>query len=83
MQRIWRKHGLQPHRLAESHVGRELAGLRAAAVMRLVQSARMRGHERWAYLRDVLRWLPTQINSRMEELLPHRWRLAGAEEPTA
>ncbi|MFY7863514.1 transposase domain-containing protein, partial [Roseateles sp.] len=27
----------------------------------------------WAYLRDVLQRLPTLLNSRIEELLPHRW----------
>ncbi|WP_374431790.1 transposase domain-containing protein, partial [Ideonella dechloratans] len=26
-----------------------------------------------AYLRDVLERLPTLPNSRLEELLPHRW----------
>ncbi len=54
-------------------VGSELAGQRAAAVMSLVQSARMCGHEPLAYLRDVLQRLSTQLNSRIDELLPHRW----------
>jgi IS66 C-terminal element len=49
--------------------------------MSLVQSARICGHKPWAYLRDVLQRLPTQLNSRIEELLPHRWRPAAAEEP--
>ena len=31
------------------------------------------GHEPWAYLKDVLTRLPTQLNSRIGELLPHRW----------
>jgi len=70
-------------RKAWMFVGSELAGQRAAVVMSLVQSARMCGHEPWAYLRDVLQRLPTQLNSRIEELLPHRWRPAGAEEPTS
>ena len=54
----------------------QLAGQRAAAVMSLVQSARMCGHEPWAYLRDVLQRLPTHLNTRIEELLPHRWQPA-------
>ena len=54
--------------------GSELAGQRAAIVMSLVQSARLNGHEPWAYLRDVLARLPTQLNSQIEELLPHRWQ---------
>jgi len=49
------------------------AGQRAAAVMSLIQSARMNGHDPWAYINDVLRRLPTQPNSHIAELLPHRW----------
>lgn len=55
-------------------VGSELAGQRAATVMSLVQSARLLGHDPWAYLRDVLQRLPTQRHSRIKELLPHRWQ---------
>jgi transposase len=58
--------------------GSELAGQRAAVVMSLVQSARLNGHDPWAYLRDVLARLPTQLNSRIGELLPHRWQPAAA-----
>jgi transposase len=68
-------------RKAWMFVGSELAGQRAAMVMSLVQSARLCGHEPWAYLRDVLQRLPTQLNSRIEELLPHRWQPAGRGEP--
>lgn len=50
------------------------AGQRAAAVMSLVHSARINGHDPYAYLRDVLERLPTQPASRVGELLPHRWR---------
>ena len=49
-------------------------GQRAAVVMRLVQSARLNGLEPWAYLRDVLDRLPTHLNSRIDDLLPHRWQ---------
>jgi len=49
------------------------AGKRAAAVMSLVHSARLNGHNPYAYLRDVLERLPTQPASRAAELLPHRW----------
>ena len=55
-------------------VGSELAGQRAAVVMSLAQSAKLNGLDPWAYLRDVLERLPTQLNSRIDELLPHRWR---------
>ena len=57
-------------------IGSQLAGQRAAVVMSLLQSAKLNGHEPWAYLKDVLTRLPMQLNSRIEELLPHRWRPA-------
>ena len=57
-------------------IGSQLAGERAAVVMSLLQSAKLHGHEPWAYLKDVLTRLPTQLNSRIEELLPHRWQRA-------
>lgn len=50
------------------------AGQRAAAVMRLVHSARLNGHEPHAYLKDVLERLPSHPASRIAELLPHHWR---------
>lgn len=50
------------------------AGQRAAAVMSLIQSARMNGHDPYAYLKDVLTRLPTQKNSQIDELLPHLWQ---------
>jgi transposase len=53
--------------------GSEMAGQRAAIVMSLVQSAKLNGHDPWAYLRDVLERLPSHPNSRIDELLPHRW----------
>ena len=56
--------------------GSELAGERAAVVMSLVQSAKMNGHDPWAYLKDVLTRLPGHQNSRIAELLPHNWRPA-------
>ena len=54
------------------------AGQRAAAVMSLIQSARMNGHDPYAYLKDVLTRLPTHKASRIVELLPHRWKPADA-----
>jgi len=58
-------------------IGSQLAGERAAVVMSLLQSAKLNGHEPWAYLKDVLTRLPMQLNSRIEELLPHQWQQAG------
>jgi transposase len=50
------------------------AGQRAAAVMSLIQSAKLNGHDPYRYLKDVLERLPTQRASHLEELLPHRWK---------
>ena len=50
------------------------AGQRAAAVMSLIQSAKLNGHDPYAYIKDMLTRLPTQKNSQIEELLPHRWQ---------
>ena len=55
--------------------GSELAGQRAAMVMSLVQSAKLNGHDPWAYLKDVLERLLAHPNNRIDELLPHRWNL--------
>ena len=52
------------------------AGQRAAAVMSLVQSAKLNGHDPYRYLKDILERLPTQPASRLAELLPHRWQPA-------
>lgn len=50
------------------------AGQRAAAIMSLIQSARLNGRDPYAYLKDVFLRLPTQPRSRIDELLPHRWQ---------
>ncbi|WP_415792854.1 IS66 family transposase [Bordetella tumulicola] len=50
------------------------AGKRAAPVMTLVQSAKLNGHDPYAYLKDVLTRLPTQPASRIDQLLPHNWQ---------
>jgi hypothetical protein len=42
--------------------------------MSLIQSARLNGHDPYAYLRDILERLPTQRASLVAELLPHRWK---------
>jgi hypothetical protein len=39
--------------------GSELAGQCAAVVMSLVKSAKLNGHDPWAYLKDALTRLPT------------------------
>ena len=50
------------------------SGKRAAAIMSLIQSARLNGHDPYAYLKDVLTRLPTQLASDIDQLLPHKWQ---------
>jgi transposase len=54
-------------------VGSQQAGERAAVLMSLIESAKLNNHDAWAYLKDILTKLPTWPNSRLAELLPHRW----------
>ncbi|MBB2885289.1 transposase IS66-like protein [Pseudomonas sp. KD5] len=49
------------------------SGKRAAAIMSLIQSARMNGHDPYAYLKDILTRLPTQQASDITEFLLHKW----------
>jgi len=42
--------------------------------MSLIQSARLNGHDPYAYLKDVLTRLPTQRAIEIEQLLPHKWQ---------
>lgn len=46
---------------------------RAAAIMSLIQSARMHRHDPFAFLKDVLTRLPKQRASEIDQLLPHQW----------
>jgi len=73
----WCENQIRPIALGRSNwlfAGSLRAGKRAAAIMSLVHSARINGHDPYGYLRDVLERLPNQPFSRIEELLPHRWR---------
>ena len=57
-------------------VGSQQAGERAAAIMSLIESAKLNGHDPWAYLKDVLERLPTQKHRDLDQLLPHNWQPA-------
>ena len=72
----WVENRIRPVALGRANwlfAGSLRAGKRAAAVMSLAQSAKLNGHDPYAYLKDVLERLPTQRASRIEELLPHVW----------
>jgi transposase len=57
-------------------VGSQQAGERAAAVLSLIESAKLNGHDPWAYLKDVFERLPTLKHRDLAQLLPHNWRVA-------
>lgn len=72
----WVENRIRPIALGRNNwlfAGSLRSGKRAAAVMSLIHSARLNGHEPHAYLKDVMERLPTQPASRIGELLPHRW----------
>jgi IS66 C-terminal element len=41
------------------------------------QSAKLNGHDPWAYLKDVFERLPTLKQRDLAQLLPHNWRPAS------
>ncbi len=67
-------------------VGSQQAGERAAVVLSLIESAKLNGHDPWAYLKDVFERLPTLKQRDLAQLLPHNWRPPGnavvADSPT-
>ena len=73
----WVENQMRPWALGRKNcwlfAGSERSGKRAAAIMTLVQSAKLNGHDPYAYLKDALIRLPTQKNSQIHELLPHHW----------
>ena len=73
----WNENRIRPIAVGRSNwlfAGSLRAGQRAAAIMSLIQSAKLNGHDPHAYLKDVLTRLPTQPARRIEELLPHLWQ---------
>lgn len=72
----WVENRIRPIALGRANwlfAGSLRAGKRAAAIMSLLHSARVNGHEPYAYFKDVLERLPTHPANRIDELLPHRW----------
>ena len=72
----WIENPIRPVAIGRSNwlfAGSLRAGKRAAAVMTLIQSAKLNGHDPYAYLKDVLTRLPTQPASGIAQLLPHNW----------
>ena len=77
----WVENRIRPVALGRNNwlsAGSPRAGRRAAVVMSLTQSARLNGHDPYAYLRDVLERLPLMTEHRLDQLLPHLWEPASA-----
>lgn len=73
----WVENQIRPWALGRKNwlfAGSLRSGKRAAAIMTLIQTAKLNGHEPHAYLKDVLARLPTHKNNRLDELLPHNWQ---------
>ena len=80
----WIENQMRPIALGRKNwlfAGSQRAGERAAAIMSLIQSAKLNGHDPHAYLKDVMERLPTWPNSRISELLPHNWTPAAKTSP--
>jgi len=79
----WVENQIRPWALGRSNwlfAGSLRSGQRGAAVMSLIQSAKLNGHDPYAYLKDVLNRLPSHRNNDIEALLPHHWRPATADK---
>lgn len=75
----WVENQIRPWALGRSNwlfAGSLRSGKRAAAIMTLIQTARMNGLEPHAYLKDVLERLPSHPNKHLDELLPQNWSTA-------
>ncbi|SUD31799.1 protein TnpC1 [Pseudomonas fluorescens] len=73
----WCENQIRPWALGRKNwlfAGSLRSGKRAAAIMSLIQSARLNGHDPYAYLKDVLTRLPTQRANEIDQLLPHKWQ---------
>jgi transposase len=72
----WVENQVRPWALGRKNwlfAGSLRSGQRGAAIMSLIQSAKLNGHDPYVYLKDVLQRLPTQRASAISELLPHKW----------
>jgi transposase len=70
----WIENQIRPISLGRSNwlfAGSLRAGQRAAAVMSLIQSARMSGHDPYAYLKDVLTCIDPAVSAQVR-LLKHK-----------
>lgn len=57
----------------------ERGGQAAAVIMSFLQTCRLQGIEPWHYLKDIITRIAGHPNSKLNELLPHRWKQAHPE----
>ena len=72
----WVENQIRPWALGRSNwlfAGSLRSGQRAAAIMSLVQSAKINELDPQAYLKDVMERLPMAKCSDLHSLLPHKW----------
>lgn len=73
----WVENQIRPWAIGRANwlfAGSLRAGQRAAAIMSLLRSAQLNGHDPHAYLKDILTRLPTHRANDVAALLPHRWQ---------
>lgn len=73
----WVENQIRPLALGRKNylfIGSQRAGERAAAWMTLIRSAKLNGHEPWAYMKDLLERLPTTKDKDIATLFPHNWK---------
>ena len=71
----WLENQIRPWALGRANwlfAGSLRAGQRAAAIMSLIRSSQLNGHDPYVYLEDVLNRLPTHRADDIAQLLPHR-----------
>jgi len=54
--------------------GSDEGAKRAAIIYSIIETCKQNNINTFEYLKDVLTRLPTQLNSKLDELLPYRWR---------
>ena len=70
----WAENQIRPWALGRSNwlfAGTLRSGERATAIMSLIHSARLNGHDPYVYLKDALTHLPMRPASEVDPLLPH------------
>lgn len=55
-------------------LGSDRGGRAAAIHFSLIASAKRHGLDPFAYLKDILRRIPTHLNQKIQDLLPDRWK---------